>query len=135
MRRTFFDQAFRPLGLTRSQQWVLAHLSRHPYDGVMQTELARELDVGKVTVGGLVDRLEAGGYVERRPDAVDRRAKRVFITDKGDELIRQMSTLGEELNKVILDGITPDQIKAAEDVLYEIKQNLRARLGGADPDA
>lgn len=130
MRRTVFDQAVKPLGLTRSQWWVLANLSRHPGDGVVQTELARNLDVGKVTVGGLVDRLEASGHVERRADAVDRRAKRVFITPKGYQVIQDMAAVGEELNKVLLQGIAPANIKIAEEVLHQMKQNLRSSLTG-----
>lgn len=52
MRRTLFDQAMKPLGITRSQWWVLSQLSRHTRTGMLQTDLARDLDVGKVTVGG-----------------------------------------------------------------------------------
>ena len=82
MRRTLFDQAMKPLGITRSQWWVLSQLSRHGRTGLLQTELARDLDVGKVTVGGLIDRLETSGYVIRTPDAADRRAKRILITGR-----------------------------------------------------
>lgn len=128
MRRTLFDQAVKPLGLTRSQWWVLANLSRHEGGGMMQTELAHLLDVGKVTVGGLIDRLEASGHVERRPDAVDRRAKRIFITAKGYRVIEAMSAVGAELNEVILNGVDPAHVKIAEDVLHDIKENLRRRL-------
>ena len=69
LRRTVVDKALKPIGVTRSQWWVLANLSRHDSaEGMMQTELARLMDVGKVTLGGLIDRLEASGYVARRPD-------------------------------------------------------------------
>src|SRR3546814_1021835 len=61
MRRTLFDQVMKPLGITRSQWSVLAWLSRGGNEGVMQVDLARQLDVGKVTIGGLIDRLEASG--------------------------------------------------------------------------
>src|SRR5258708_530240 len=88
LRRNAFDRLMRPLGVTRSQWWVLAHASRH--DGLMQTELAELLDVGKVTLGGLIDRLEAGGWVVRRPDKVDRRVKRIFLTSRTDQLFKQM---------------------------------------------
>lgn len=128
MRRTVFDQATRPLGLTRSQWWVLANLSRHEGGGMMQTELARILDVGKVTVGGLIDRLEASGHVERRADAEDRRAKRIFITPKGHTVIEQMAKLGTDLNDIILAGVRADDIKITEEVLHQIKENLRDHL-------
>ena len=61
MRSTLYDQEVRPLGLTRSQWWVLAQLPRQMPEGMLQTELAKVLEVGKVTLGGLIDRLEASG--------------------------------------------------------------------------
>src|SRR3546814_15522809 len=51
MRRTLFDQVMKPLGITRSQWSVLAWLSRGGNEGVMKVDLARQLDVGKVTIG------------------------------------------------------------------------------------
>jgi MarR family transcriptional regulator for hemolysin len=129
MRRTLFDQAVKPLGITRAQWWVLANLSRQEPEGMIQSDLARLLDVGKVTIGGLIDRLEASGHVERRADPVDRRIKRVFITDGGYEVIDKMRSVGRELNVVILKGIPLDQVHVAEEVMRQMKDNLREQLG------
>ncbi len=128
IRRTVMDQALRPLGITRSQWSVLSALSRGGNDGMMQVDLARLLEVGKVTVGGLVDRLEATGQVERRGDANDRRAKRVFITEQGFEVIRQMILVGTELNERILGNVSPRDLQICEDVLFKVKENLKALL-------
>lgn len=76
-----------------------------------QTDLVRDLDVGKVTVGGLIDRLEAAGYVVRQPDAVDRRAKRIVVTEDGRRVLKQMVTVGQSLNLVILAGLSPEDIE------------------------
>jgi DNA-binding MarR family transcriptional regulator len=130
MRRTLFDQAVRPLGITRSQWWVMTNLSRHEEEGMIQTDLARVLDVGKVTIGGLIDRLEASGHVERRPDPEDRRVKRIFITEQGHEVMLQLMSVGGELNKIILKGIDPKHIEIAEEVLHQMKDNIRT---GLDP--
>jgi DNA-binding MarR family transcriptional regulator len=137
MRRTVFDQAVKPLGITRAQWWALANLSRHEPEGVIQSDLARLLDVGKVTIGGLIDRLEASGHVERRSDSQDRRIKRVYITDKGYDLISQMAVVGRDLNAIILKGIPLDQIHLAEEVMARMKINLREHLSaqGLTPDA
>ena len=132
MRRTLFDQAMKPLGITRSQWWVLSQLSRHPRAGMLQTELARDLDVGKVTVGGLIDRLEAGGYVTREPDAADRRAKRVQITERGREVLQQMVSVGRELNGIILAGLSVEEIETAERALAAMKSNIRRAVHERD---
>ncbi len=129
MRRTLFDQSVKPLGITRAQWWALANLSRHETEGMIQSDLARLLEVGKVTVGGLIDRLEGSGHVERRPDPVDRRIKRIFITNRGYELIKQMTTVGRDLNAIILKGVPLDQVHIAEEVLHKMKENMREKLG------
>ncbi len=128
MRRTLFDQRLKDLGITRAQWSALAALSRHEIEGTIQSHLARELEVGKVTIGGLIDRLEASGIVERQTDAEDRRIRRVFITAKGYDVIEQMQSIGRELNTVIMKDITTDQIHLAEEVLHQMKVNLREAL-------
>lgn len=126
LRRNAFDRLMRPLGVTRSQWWVLAYLSRH--DGMMQTELAEMLDVGKVTLGGLIDRLEAGGWVVRRADKDDRRVKRIFLTGSTDKLFKQMRAAENGLSDELLKGISPAECDKLFDVLTRMKGNL-VKLG------
>lgn len=128
MRRTLFDDQMKPLGVTRSQWSVLAYLSRESNNGTMQVDLARDMDVGKVTIGGLIDRLESSGHVERRLDARDRRARRIFITEKGFETIRRMQTVGAELNDRVLEGVSERDLKVTEKTLARVKENIRSLL-------
>jgi len=128
IRRTAMDQMMRPYDITRSQWSVLTTLSRGGNDGMMQVDLARLMEVGKVTVGGLVDRLEESGHVERRADATDRRAKRVFITEKGFGLISLMVEVAAQMNQRILSGSTPEEVAICEKVLGRVKKNLKEVL-------
>jgi MarR family transcriptional regulator, transcriptional regulator for hemolysin len=128
MYRTLFDQKVKELGITRAQWLALSALSRHELEGTIQSDLARELEVGKVTIGGLIDRLEASGTVERRADAEDRRIRRVFITQKGYDVIEQMQSIGQDISTLIMKNIAIDQIHLAEEVLHEMKVNLRDAL-------
>lgn len=129
MRRTLFDEVMGSRGVTRSQWHVLATLSRNaPDEGMMQVDLAHKMDVGKVTIGGLIDRLEGTGLVERRLDATDRRARRVFITDKGFEVIAEMQKVGTALNKSILAGVSPEHQRITEETLALVKANIRQML-------
>jgi len=124
LRRTAFDQRVKPLGITRSQWWVLANLSRHEGEDMMQIELARLLDVGKVTLGGLVDRLEESGFVVRTPDKLDRRSKRVSVSAKGRALVQKMNVIAMEMNEQIMRGIPPAKQRLLEDMLSIMKHNL-----------
>lgn len=128
MRRTFFDQALKPLGITRAQWWALGNISRHADDGMIQTELANILETGKVSVGGLIDRLEEAGLVYRQADKVDRRTKRIFITDKGFDMLDHIAVVGESLDKQLFKGISDEELAAAADVISRAKSNIRAAL-------
>ncbi|UOZ03462.1 MarR family winged helix-turn-helix transcriptional regulator [Amycolatopsis sp. WQ 127309] len=59
---------------------VLAYLDP---DGVRATDLSRLSGLHKQVIGTVIDELEALGYVERRPDPADRRAKLVCPTERG----------------------------------------------------
>jgi DNA-binding MarR family transcriptional regulator len=128
MRRVVMDHAVAPLGLTRSQWSALSTLSRSERNGMMQAEIARLMDVGKVTIGGLVRRLETAGLVERRSDDSDKRLKLVFITDKGYDVIRTMIDLADELNNDILDGISEEERELAENTLAKVRENLKRMI-------
>jgi MarR family transcriptional regulator, transcriptional regulator for hemolysin len=126
LRRTVVDKALRPLGVTRSQWWVLSSLSRYSREGMMQSELSRSMDVGKVTLGGLVDRLQAGGYVERRAVPGDRRAKCVVMTAKGTRLLAHIERVARVVNTEIMTGISASDKTRLEATLNRIKDRLIA---------
>ena len=135
LRRSVVDRTLKPLRVTRSQWWVLAFLSRA--DGMSQVALAEELDLGKVALGGLIDRLEKTGFVSRRHDAEDRRVKRVFLTKKSQALISEIRASVSVTEKVILDDIDDSDLKATVRALRKMKENLLKMLAetGEEIDA
>jgi MarR family transcriptional regulator, transcriptional regulator for hemolysin len=128
LRRMMFDRALAPLGITRSQWWVLAFISRK--DGLPQTQLANELDVGKVAVGALIDRLESSGFVLRQADPVDRRVKRVYVTKQARGFLEKLRKETDKFNTRIVNGIDRKQLEAASDALLAMKHNLLAMSDG-----
>lgn len=127
-----FDRALAPLGITRSQWWVLAFISRK--DGLPQTQLANELDVGKVAVGALIDRLEASGFVLRQADPIDRRVKRVYVTKQARGFLEKLRKETDKFNAQIVNGIDRKQLEAASEALLAMKHNLLAMSDGAVPN-
>ena len=123
MRRAF-DRRVKHLGLTRSQWFVVAHLYRT--DGQTQRHLADELDMQRAPLSKLLDRLESGGWVERRADPDDRRVNRVFITRKIDSLMTEGISVGQKLTDDIFSGI--DEVTREEflTILAQAKSNLIA---------
>ena len=125
--RVAYDRRTRELGLTRSQWWVLNHLYFH--EGITQSELAEVLDIEKPTLGRLLDRLEDKGWLERRGDRSDRRAKRVFLTGNVQSLMRALRVLAADLRAKALDGLDELEREQLLDALRVVKGNL-LRLNG-----
>ena len=133
LRRVVVDRALKPLGITRSQWWVLAFLSRR--DGMTQTALAADLELTKVAIGGLLDRMEAAGFVERRADHNDGRARRVCLTRAGAKMVTAIRESVEALELEILDRIPEAALEQAAETLRTLKETLLEMVGGEAEEA
>jgi MarR family transcriptional regulator for hemolysin len=120
--RNAYDRRVRSLGLTRSQWWVLNQLFRNP--GLNQSELAEILEIERPTLGRLLDRLEAKGWVRREHDARDRRAWRVHLTDAVEPTLRTLRKVAAELMRDALAGLSAGERERFVDTLLAIKANL-----------
>ena len=134
LRRKFYDGEMRRFGITRSQWVALVILTRDGAAGLTQTEFANGMEIGKAAAGGILDRMEANGYVRRVPDKQDRRINRVFVSDKGRQVLDLLSGKGQVLNDLILQGIPDHHVQLAEDVLAQMKENIQNAIGGLDSD-
>ncbi len=112
--------------MTRAQWAVLARLQR--FEGVNQSELAEMLDLQPITLARLVDKLCGLGLVERRDDARDRRANRLYLTQKAAPTLERLGALGEDLMVRALAGLDPAAIAAMNERMAEIKANLKNEL-------
>lgn len=122
IRRNVYDQMAKPLGMTRSQWWVLAYLSRD--DGMMQTQLAEVLDIGKASLGELVEALEKRGWVERRTDPADGRAKRIYLSACAHTLIERMTSLEHAFNRQALAALSASERECLIHGLQKIKRAI-----------
>lgn len=120
--RRDFDRRARDTGLSRAQWSVLARLARH--EGLKQTELADLLDMQPISLARHIDRLEARGCVERRADASDRRAHRLFLTADAGPLMQQLQVLGQQTRAQAMHGIPVEHQQLLCQLLDQIRGNL-----------
>jgi MarR family transcriptional regulator for hemolysin len=128
MLRTYSDQRAREVHMTRAQWAVLVKLQRA--QGVKQCELADALDLAPITLARLVDKLTASGLVERRDDAADRRAHRLFLTEQAAPTLQKLGDLGEAVMARALAGLDDEAIAGLAAGLQRIKTNLKHELTG-----
>lgn len=124
LRRYAFDAEAKPTGVTRSQFSVLSLLARTERRGLSQTELAAALDLGKVTLGGLVDRLEAADLVRRVAVPDDRRVKLVTLTPAGRRVLAATRRMRPRLDEIVLRDVSP----RVRDEITEALQVMRSNL-------
>lgn len=122
--RKHFDRRAVKFGLTRAQ-WRATKMLYHR-EGLRQTELAEFLEMEPIAVGRVIDRLQAAGFVERRPDPKDRRAWRLYTTAQASGVIDDMERIARELRGECTAGISYEEMVQAMDVLTRLKENLQA---------
>lgn len=116
------DHAAERHGLSLAQFDVLVTLGRD--EGITQQQLAERLLVTKGNVCGLIDRMTAAGWVERRPDPEDRRANRLFLTARGRELLAETMPDNEAAVKEMMTALQPGELRS----LYVLLERLEDAL-------
>jgi MarR family transcriptional regulator, transcriptional regulator for hemolysin len=120
--RTRFDQQARAWGLTRAQCMVLIHL--HCTPGMTQNEMAAHCEIEPITVARLVDRLEAGGYVERRSDPSDRRINRLHLKPAAEPVLALIKQSRELAFRDLTGDMPPETMVEAIAALKRMKAKL-----------
>jgi DNA-binding MarR family transcriptional regulator len=120
--RTRFDRRAREIGLTRAQWSTIACIRDQP--GATQHMIATALEVGDVTAGRCIDRLEEAGWVERRPDPEDRRVYRIYATDVATPVLARLGALGQDEENIAFAGFTDTELQQLKAMLNRIMGNL-----------
>lgn len=104
---------------------LLANLERE--DGQTLAALSRRLLVTAGNLTGLVDRAERDGVVERRTDPSDRRLSRVFLTEKGRELVQALLPKHAHYVSELLGGLDPGDRRELRRILGKLRESLAPR--------
>lgn len=116
------QRLFRPHGLTAAQFNVLNLLGGQTGgDGFSQRELADLLVVDRSNVTGLVDRMEAAGWVRRADDPSDRRVYRVQLTPSGRKLWQKVAPGYADVVAQVTRGFSAAEIGRAVDLLAKVR--------------
>lgn len=120
---------------------VITHLAEHGHgeirpahsavfqflddDGTTVSVLAERAGITKQAMAELVVHLEERGYVTRRPDPADRRAKLVLPTERGREVIDLAQAFVPEVESRLVTMIGADRLAALSDDLETILSGVR----------
>lgn len=121
------DQLLRQAGydVTPVQTHLLMHLACWTGEQeASQRDLERKLRLKPSTVNGIVDRLEAKGYVARRTSPQDGRVRLVCLTDAGRSKVQDFHAIVEETERRFTAGLSGQEREQLKALLYRIIENL-----------
>jgi DNA-binding MarR family transcriptional regulator len=119
------DSLLRCHGVTEAQFNVLMLLRYQcPAAGSPQSALCRMLLVNRSNVTGLVDRMEAAGWLERHPDPADRRVNLVRLTPSGRSLAKRAEMTYLARVSEVMAGLDPPEVQILCRLLERVRQRL-----------
>lgn len=117
----FFNNHLRPLGLSAGQFPVLMLLAKE--QNIMQETLVRHYHLDKGTIARAVKKLEDGGYIRRIIDPGNRRAVRLFLTEKGEHALPVLQGISREWENRIIAGFSSEDGAALQYLMRKAAEN------------
>lgn len=115
------NESLHPLGLSAGQVPVILRLACE--QNVTQEALARHFHVDKGAVARAARRLDEGGFIRREIDPADRRAVRLFLTERGEQVVPELRRLGSAWEAAVMDGLDSNE--------QAVFRSTLARMAGA----
>lgn len=108
-------------GLRATQQAVLFILMER--DGAPITDIAEQLQVGKSSLTGLIDRMAERGYLRREQSTADGRSYTIFIEPKGRVLCEQTLPATRRINAALLEPFSDSEQDTIARFLHHVADN------------
>ena len=115
------------LGITPVQYGALLVIRAHP--GIDQLRLGQALRCDRTTISGVVRRLQAKALIRRRTGKTDRRAKALFVTPSGEQMIKRLVAAASRSERRILTGLNASERRSALALLARVVQLYEERNG------
>lgn len=124
MMKTGFSRILREKGLeVTPEQWAVMYFAWET-PGITQTELARRSLKDKPNVTRILDVLVKHQYVERRSDPSDRRAARIFLTEKGEAVLPGVLDAAMQSNREAVKNLDETQMHHLVNLLNQVVETL-----------
>lgn len=120
--RKRFEVRGSEFGLSSAQWRLLVRLVKET--SATQARLAELLEIEPISVSRLLDRMEEGGWVERKQHATDRRVRMVFPTEKGRDAFLAVKSVAGEVFDEALAGLSTEDRRALIFGLDTVVNNL-----------
>jgi DNA-binding MarR family transcriptional regulator len=119
-----FAKALKPFGLNLSEWRVCASLLYVPHQTLSELSVHATSDISALS--RIIDRLASQDLVKREKSTTDGRSIRIALTNKGVELALRIVPVAQQLESVILTGLTASDVQALRTMLLKLYENAGA---------
>ena len=119
-----FNDSLAQTGLTYAQGKLLSYLGHHTDGPVYAKDLEQHFHLTHPTVSGLLQRLEAKGFLAVRQENHDRRCKRLELTPQALENQARLRAMGDALNQLLVKGFTAREQEQFWQLLSRAVENV-----------
>ena len=124
MHRAAIERQVGEMGLHRSQHRMLMVLARSE-EMPSQAELARRMDISPPAVANTLARLEKEGYIRRAEDSRDSRNHKVYLTDKGRNILESTKVRFDSVDRAMFAQVSEQELEQFTGLLARMQQNLK----------
>lgn len=113
---------FKECKLTKGQYLYVVRICENP--GMIQEELADMIKVDRTTISHALKKLENNGFIIKKSDNKNKKIKRLYATDRGNEVYDFIIRENIYSNDVVLRGFTEEESEIFRDFLYRARKNI-----------
>ncbi len=113
---------FKELALSKGQYLYLVRICEHP--GIIQERLAEMIKVDRTTASRAIRKMATNGFVERRSDNINKKIRRLFPTEKANQVYPLINRENLYSNDVALQGLSAEEADLLEKLLTKVSKNV-----------
>jgi DNA-binding MarR family transcriptional regulator len=112
---------FKEFDLTKGQYLYLARICENP--GIIQEKLAEMIKVDRTTASRAIRKLEINGFIEKTDDEHNKKIKKLFPTEKGENVYPYIKRENDYSNLVALEGFSESEVETLSNLLQRVRKN------------
>lgn len=113
---------FKEYDLTKGQYLYLVRIVENP--GIIQEKLAEMIKVDRTTAARAIKKLEMNGFIEKKEDKENKKIKKLFATEKGENVYPFIKRENDYSNMVALDGLSEIEVETIFNLLLRVRKNV-----------
>ncbi|WP_179032490.1 MarR family winged helix-turn-helix transcriptional regulator [Paenibacillus kribbensis] len=113
---------FKEYDLTKGQYLYLVRICENP--GIIQEKLAEMIKVDRTTASRAIKKLVINGFIEKKEDNHNKKIKKLFPTERGNNVYPFIKRENDYSNNVALEGFSEGEVETIFNLLQRVRENI-----------